>query len=274
MRFTHCVTAIASMLSLSACVTKGTNPVDPYEPINRKIYTFNTKVDSIILKPAARVYVAVIPPKIRAGVNNVYNNVNMIPTVANDILQAKWNYVIKDTWRFIANTTIGIGGIFDPASTFGLPPHSNDLGLTFAQWGDKKSPYIMIPLLGPSTIRDGMGLMFDYTFFTPYPYLRSDPLIWSLLAVRYVDLRSQMLDTEKLMADAIDKYSFMRDAYLQHRNFLINGEQQDTGDLYVDDDEAEEKNKNTILPEEPANGTPSKFPLTTAQHVTHRATTT
>lgn len=279
MRF-NLVIFTAILLNITACVKKGPNPDDPYEAINRKTYKFNAAFDAAVLKPPTKLYVAVIPPPIRAGINNFYNNINMLPTVANDILQAEWNYAIKDTWRFIANTTIGIGGIFDPASTFSLPPHSNDLGLTFAKWGDKKSPYIVIPFLGPSTFRDGMGLMFDYALFTPYPYLHSDPLIYSLLAVRYVDLRSQMLDTERLMADAIDKYAFMRDAYLQHRQYLITGEQQDNGSLYVDDDAneashiANETNK-TILPETPADGKPSQFPITTAHiHATHRTVPT
>ena len=123
----------------------------------------------------------------------------------------------------------------------------------------------MLPFLGPSTIRDGMGLMFDYTFFTPYPYLHNDPLIYSVLALRYVDLRSQMLDTDKLINLSIDKYAFIRDAYLQHRNYLINGEKSPTEELYIDEEESEE-NQDEILPHEPANGTPSKFPLTTAQN--------
>lgn len=260
---------LASTLILSACATKGTNPDDPYEAFNRKIYKFNTAFDDVILKPPARVYAAVIPPRIRAGVNNVYDNINMIPTVANDLLQAEFNFAIKDTWRFIINSTLGVAGIFDPASTFKLPPHSNDAGLTFAKWGDKKSPYLVIPFLGPSTFRDGMGLMFNYTFFTPYPYIRSDALLYGALGLRYVDLRSQMLDTEHLMDDAIDKYSFMRDAYLQHRQFLMTGEQQqENSDLYVDE-EAGEAN-DSILPETPADGTQSQFPLTTAQNATHR----
>lgn len=253
------------IMSLTACVATGPHPDDPYEKINRKIYAFNSKLDKYFLKPPAEAYAKIIPSRVRAGINNVYNNLNMLPTVANDILQAEWNYVIKDTWRFIANSTIGIGGIFDPASTFSLPPHSNDLGITFAKWGDKKSPFIMLPFLGPSTIRDGMGLMFDYTFFTPYPYLHNDPLIYSVLALRYVDLRSQMLDTDKLINLSMDKYAFIRDAYLQHRNYLINGEKNPTEELYIDEEESEE-NQDEILPQEPANGTPSKFPLTTAQN--------
>jgi phospholipid-binding lipoprotein MlaA len=272
MRIVITLATIISIFLLPACVIKGTNPNDPYEPINRKIYKFNTAFDTVILKPPAKVYAAVVPPKIRAGVNNVYNNVNMLPTVANDLLQTDFNSTIKDAWRFIINTTIGIGGIFDPASTFSLPPHSNDLGLTFAKWGDKQSPYIVIPLLGPSTIRDGMGMMFDYALFTPYPYIHSDAWIYGILGLRYIDLRSQMFDTERLMADAIDKYTFMRDAYLQHRNYLITGEQQDNGSLYIEE-EATKADK-TILPETPADGKPSKFPLTTAHHATHHAVST
>ncbi len=260
---------LAATLILSACATKGQNPVDPYEPFNRKVYKFNAAFDSVILKPPAKVYAAVVPPEVRAGINNAYNNVNMLPTVANDLLQADWTVAIKDTWRFIINSTLGIAGIFDPASTFKLPPHSNDLGLTFAKWGDKQSPYLVIPFLGPSTFRDGMGLMFDYALFTPYPYIKSDALLYGILGLRYVDLRSQMFDADKLMAGAIDPYTFMRDAYLQHRQYLMTGEtQQESSALYVDEEANEANDK--ILPETPANGTPSKFPLTTAQHATHR----
>ncbi len=263
------IATLTSALLLSACVAKGPHPDDPYEHFNRKIYKFNAKFDAIVLKPPAKVYVAVVPAKIRAGINNVYDNVNMIPTVANDLLQAEWNMAIKDTWRFIANTTLGVGGIFDPASTMKLPPHSNDLGLTFAKWGDKKSPYLVIPFLGPSTFRDGMGMMFNYALLTPYPYIQPDALIYGILGLRYVDLRSQMFDAEKLMADAIDQYAFMRDAYLQHRQYLMTGElQQENSELYIDE-EANEANS-TLLPETPANGTPSNFPLTTAHHDTHR----
>ena len=259
---------LAGTLLLSACATKGTNPDDPYEPFNRKVYKFNTAFDTIILKPPAKIYAKVVPAQVRAGINNVYDNINMLPTVANDLLQAEWNLSIKDAWRFIINSTLGIGGIFDPASTFKLPPHSNDAGLTFAKWGDKKSPYLVIPFLGPSTFRDGMGLMFNYTLFTPYPYIKSDALLYGALGLRYVDLRSQMFDVDKLMADAIDQYAFMREAYLQHRHYLITGEQPVESSLYVDEEANEASD--TILPETPANGTPSKFPLTTAQHATHR----
>lgn len=229
------IALLVSSLFLLGCVAKGPHPEDPYESINRKTHAFNMKFDSLLLKPAAKVYKGVLPSFVRAGVNNVYNNVGMLPTIANDLLQAEGNYAIKDTWRFIVNSTFGIAGLVDVASTFSLPPHTNDIGLTFAKWGDKKSPYIVIPLLGPSTIRDGMGMMFDYAFFTPYPYINSNAAIYSILALRYVDIRSQMLESDQLLAEGLDKYTLIRDAYLQHRHYLITGEQEDNGALYVGD---------------------------------------
>ena len=265
MRLLTVISALAGGLLLSGCIAKGTDPNDPFESINRKTHAFNMVFDKYILKPPAIAYKTIIPSFVRAGINNAYNNVNMLPTVANDLLQAEGNYAIKDTWRFIINSTFGVAGIIDVASTFSLPPHSNDLGLTFAKWGDKKSPYVVIPLLGPSTIRDGMGMMFDYALFTPYPYIRSDAVLYTLLGVRYVDLRSQMLETDRFIEEALDKYAFIRDAYLQHRNFLITGEQQDNGALYVG-----EESDASALTETPENGTPSQFPLTTAQHDSHR----
>ncbi|KTD20202.1 lipoprotein VacJ-like protein [Legionella lansingensis] len=230
-------TILASCFMLSACIHKGSNPVDPYEPFNRKIYNFNMAVDATMLKPPARLYKAMIPARVRKSINNAYNNVAMLPTVANDVLQADWRYAIKDSWRFVINSTFGVAGFFDIAdSHFGLPPHYNDMGLTFAKWGDKKSPYIVLPLLGPSTIRDGMGLLFDYTVLSPYAYIDNAGVVWGLAVLRYVDLRSQMFETEALMDQALDKYAFIRDAYLQHRNFRITGEQE-TGSLYIDDDD-------------------------------------
>ena len=263
-RLIHTLTAIASSLLLISCASKGTNPDDPFESINRKTHAFNMAFDSVLLRPAAKVYKWAITSFVRAGINNAYNNVNMLPTIANDLLQAEGNYAIKDTWRFIANSTFGIAGFIDVASTFSLPPHSNDSGLTFAKWGDKKSPYIVIPLLGPSTIRDGMGMMFDYALFTPYPYIRSNGVLYGLLGLRYVDLRSQMLETDRLLAEGLDKYTFIRDAYLQHRNYLITGEQADNGALYVGDED-----DNSVLTTSHPNSAPSKFPLTTAKNATH-----
>ncbi len=230
---------LVSCLLLFGCTYRGTNPVDPYEPINREIHKFNMAFDATMLKPPAKLYKAVLPQQVRSSINNAYNNVLMLPTVANDLLQWQWRYAIKDSWRFLINSIFGVAGLFDVAdSSFGLPPHYNDLGLTFARWGDKKSPYIVIPFLGPSTVRDGVATIFDYALFTPYPYLDNDAVIYGLLGLRYVDIRSQMLDNERILDEALDKYTFIRDAYLQHRNFLITGEQsQENASLYVEEEE-------------------------------------
>ncbi|MCE3045876.1 VacJ family lipoprotein [Legionella sp. 16cNR16C] len=238
MRLMAVLTTCASSFLLASCIHKGPNPVDPYESINRETHKFNMAFDVTFLKPPARLYKAVLPGPVRASINNAYENVNMIPTVGNDLLQGELRQAGKDTWRFLINSTLGIAGFFDPASRMGLPPHSNDLGLTFAKWGNKESPYIVIPFLGPSTFRDGMGMLFEYPLLTPYPYLDSTVLTNTLIGVRYVDLRSQLFDTERLMDEALDKYAFIRDAYLQHRNYRITGEQGQTGDsesLYVEE---------------------------------------
>jgi phospholipid-binding lipoprotein MlaA len=117
----------------------------------------------------------------------------------------------------------------------GLPAHYNDLGLTFAKWGDKNSPYIEIPLLGPSTIRDGSGMLFQFALWSPYVYINNDALAYGLAALRFVDLRAQLLASERIMDEALDQYSFMRDAYLQHRNYQITGTKLEDGSGYVDE---------------------------------------
>lgn len=216
------LTLILTGILLSGCIRKGPNQQDPYESVNRKTYQFNQFFDTLLLKPIAKGYKALLPAPVRVGINNVYDNVNMVPTVANDVLQGDIAHAIKDFWRLGINSTLGIGGILDVANArCGLPPRSNDLGLTLAKWGDTHSPYIVIPLLGPSTIRDGMAAMFQYAVLTPYPYIRNDAVIWGVLGFRYIDLRSQLLDSENLIDEAFDRYSFIRDAYLQHRNYKI-----------------------------------------------------
>lgn len=233
---------ITTGLLLSACMHKGPNPIDPYESYNRKVHNFNMAFDATFLRPPARLYKAVVPARIRMGITNAFMNIDMIPTVANDILQADWRYTIKDSWRFFINSTFGIAGLIDVATTFGLPPHSNDLGLTFAKWGDKSSPYFVIPFLGPSTIRDASGLLFEYPILTPYSYFIVAEISYGLVGLRYLDVRSQLLEAEKLMHEALDPYIFIRDAYIQNRNFRINGLQpgnnantSDAGSLYVEE---------------------------------------
>ena len=233
MRLNAVLANLLGSLMLTSCV-QGTNPVDPYEPFNRKVHNFNMAFDATMLKPPAKLYVAIIPAPVRKGINNAYNNLDMIPSVASDLLQAEGKWAVKDTWRFVINSTLGIAGVFDVAMKFGLPPHYNDLGLTLAKWGDKKSPYIVIPFLGPSTIRDGSGWLFQFALYSPYVFIRDDALFFGLLGLRYIDLRSQLFDTELVMDQALDKYSFIRDAYIQHRNYLISGAEQNDSTLFIE----------------------------------------
>ncbi|WP_454783192.1 MlaA family lipoprotein [Legionella sp. WA2022007384] len=241
MRLISIVISFTGALALTGCACKGTNPADPFEPFNRKVYKFNSALDNAILRPTAKAYRAVLPAPVRKSINNFYNNLDLIPSVGNDLLQAEGKWAIRDSWRFIINSSLGVGGLFDVAKTFGLPPHSNDLGLTLAKWGDKNSPFLMLPLLGPSTLRDGAGWLFQFALYSPYVYINEDAVVYSLLALRTVDLRSQLLDTDQIMDEALDKYAFMRDAYLQYRNHLITGTHPDTGSLYVDDKKADQE---------------------------------
>lgn len=240
MRFIVKFSAVFGVLLATGCAHKGTNPIDPYEPFNRKVHNFNMTFDKLFLKPPTKLYVAVVPAFIRKSVNNAFNNLDMLPTVANDLLQAQGKWAIKDSWRFVINSTLGVAGLFDVADKFGLPPHYNDLGITLAKWGDKKSPYLVIPFLGPSTIRDGSGWLFQFCLWTPYVYINNDAIAYGLVGLRYLDLRAQLFDSERLMNEALDQYSFIRDAYLQHRMYLINGMEQDDGSLYANDVKAEQ----------------------------------
>ena len=215
------------------------NPEDPFENINREVFKFNMAFDATVIKPPTHLYIWAIPAPVRASINGVYNNVATLPTIANDILQLNFQQTQKDLVRLLINTTLGIGGIFDVASTKGYPVHRNDFGLTMAYWGSPRSPYIMIPFLGPATIRDSMGLIVDYTLFSPYPYI-PDVYLWPILGVRYVDLRSQLVDSEPLLKNALDQYAFIRDAYLQLRKNQIaeirpDVSQDQSQDLYVMD---------------------------------------
>lgn len=229
---------VTLLLLLTACLRKGPNPIDPYESFNRKSYQFNMAFDATFLKQPARLYNRVVPTPIRQRITNAYANLDLIPTVVNDVLQADFRHTIKDSWRLLINSTLGVAGFIDVASTFGLPPHSNDLGLTFAKWGDKKSPYLMIPILGPSTVRDGAGMIFQYPLLTPFSYVAEPFILYSASGVKYLDIRSRLFETEKLLHEALDPYILMRDAFLQHRQYLITGEVQSISvdaSLYVDE---------------------------------------
>ncbi len=224
------------LLMLVGCATNPTNPQDPYEGFNRKVFTFNEVADKYAILPVVRGYDDITPDVVQTSINNVFSNLGDIPTVGNDLLQGHVGWAIADTWRFIFNTTIGIGGIFDVASHFGLKDRNQDFGLTLAKWGAKKSPYIVFPFLGPMTVRDGVGAFSEYMLMTVYPLIRPYYIRWGVLSFYYVHLRAELLPAQDLIEQAFDPYVFVRDAYLQRREYLIEQNEGITpknGDEYV-----------------------------------------
>lgn len=213
---------IAFTMIVVGCARKPSNArLDPYENFNRVMFAFNQDVDHLVYRPVAKVYHTIVPPPLQLGISNIFDNVNELPTMGNDILQGKVKYVFLDFWRLFINSTLGVGGLFDVATRLGLKKHFNDFGMTLAYWsGKKESPYLVIPFLGPSTFRDGLGIAVDY-LMTPYPYIRPKGTNYIIQGVRLTSIRAQLLDTDKLVDDAFDPYIFVRNAYLQHRTAAV-----------------------------------------------------
>jgi phospholipid-binding lipoprotein MlaA len=212
------VLLIAVLVGLSGCAT--TNK-DPLEGVNRGIYKFNDVVDQYAMKPVAKAYKAVTPSPVRTGISNFFSNLGTLTTVVNDLLQLKFAQAFTDAGRFVINTTFGIAGFIDVASKDNIPKHQEDFGQTLGYWGVGSGPYLVLPILGPSTVRDAGGLAFDTVTSDPITYLHNTGQIRAHNQVRFVqflDKRTQLLDAKDLVDDAsIDPYAFMRDAYLQRR---------------------------------------------------------
>jgi phospholipid-binding lipoprotein MlaA len=200
---------------LGGCAT-GPNPRDPFEPFNRKMMEFNEGVDAVALKPAATIYREVLPPLVRTGVSNFFGNLNDAWSFVNSLLQFRLQDAADNFARVQLNTFVGIGGIFDVASEFNVERHREDFGQTLGRWGIPAGPYLVLPLLGPSTVRDAIALPVD----RKGDFLHDvDP--WgqsTLFALRLVDARSNLLRASSVLDQAaLDKYSFTRDAHLQRR---------------------------------------------------------
>jgi phospholipid-binding lipoprotein MlaA len=198
--------------------------VDPYEKFNRAVFGFNMRMDRYILRPIAQGYDTITPSPIRKGIGNFFSNLDMLNTIPNDLLQGKTAYFTADTWRFILNTTLGLGGVFDVATRFGLPQHHEDFGLTLAYWsgesGLKPQPYLVLPIMGSSTTRDTFGRLPSYATW-PFTYMDPQYYNYGALALNAVNKRADLLPADKLLQDAFDPYIFVRDAYLQTRNHAI-----------------------------------------------------
>lgn len=209
-------------LVLGGCASVGNSAgtKDPLEGMNRKIYGFNKGVDSIVLKPVAKAYDAVTPKPLQDGVGNVFRNVGEISNFLNNVLQFKLGEAGVDTGRFLINSTIGIAGLFDVASSVGLQRNEEDFGQTLASWGVDSGPFLMLPLLGPSTLRDGLAKPVD-SAMDPIQGIEHVPTRNRLMGTRLISGRVELFPVEKQLEDALDEYTFLRDAYLQRREFLI-----------------------------------------------------
>lgn len=205
--------------------------VDPYEKFNRHVFAFNMALDKHVFRPIAHGYDVIIPVPIRKGISNFFANLDMLNTIPNDLLQGKTAYFTADTWRFILNSTLGIGGLFDVATRFGLPKHHEDFGLTLAYWGGecglKPQPYLMLPILGSTTTRDAFGKIPAYATW-PFTYVDPQYYNYGALALNAVDKRADLLPADKLVNDSFDPYIFVRSAYLQSRNHNIEKNRHET----------------------------------------------
>jgi len=203
-------------LMLSGCASTANN--DPLEGINRGIYKFNDVADKAVIKPVAGAYKAVLPSPVRSGVNNFFGNLSTFVSVINDILQFKFDKAAEGAGRFVINSTFGIAGLVDVASMDGIEKRKEDFGQTLGYWGVGSGPYIVLPFLGPSNIRDTAGLVVDSMAFDPLGYVDDPATRNSAYALRFLDKRAQLLPGSDLLDEAaLDPYAFMRDAYAQRR---------------------------------------------------------
>jgi phospholipid-binding lipoprotein MlaA len=212
-----------------ASSTPSAEPSDPLEPMNRAIFSFNDGLDEAIVRPVATAYRDHVHGEIRSRVRNFFSNIGDVFIGVNDILQGNFRHGFEDEMRVVFNTTFGLFGLHDVASDMGIEKRKADFGETFGRWGVGEGPYLVLPILGPSTVRDSAGWALDI-YTDPLLYVRPIALRNSLYVLRFTNVRADLLDASRLLEEAaLDKYVFQRDAYLQYRRNLIRraGESED-----------------------------------------------
>ena len=213
--------ALATAGLLAGCATSG-NPKDPIEGFNRAMFAFNEGLDSAIIKPVATGYEAVLPSPVRTGVTNFFGNIEDLFVGVNNLLQGKVPEALSDLGRVVINSTIGLLGVIDFASDAGLEKHDEDFGQTFGRWGVGTGAYVVVPVFGPRTVRDTVGLVLD-VHVDPVANHRPTGTRDAAVILRLVNNRANLLAADKVVEEAaLDKYSYMRDAYLQRRRNLIH----------------------------------------------------
>ncbi|MCC6135025.1 MAG: VacJ family lipoprotein [Candidatus Contendobacter sp.] len=223
--FRHCFLALAAAALLTGCASTtdlADEDADALESYNRAMFAFNDAVDKAVFKPVAKVYWRVLPEPVTDSVGNFFSNLNDVVVLANDLLQFKLHQAAMDSSRIVFNTTFGLGGLFDVATRMELPKHREDFGQTLGVWGFGAGPYLVLPLLGPSTVRDTFGVAGDF-MINPIDWATdSEAVKWGLWGLNLINRRASLLRIERALVDEqIDPYSFQRSAYLQMRRNLI-----------------------------------------------------
>jgi len=237
--------------ALAACASippgAGANPVDPWEVYNRHMFDFNDRVDRALLKPVAQAYEAVLPEPVRVCINTAFLNLGEPVNAINNLLQGKPSEAMTDICRFAVNSTVGLLGCFDVAAKAGAPRSNEDFGQTLGRWGLAAGPYFVLPLLGPSSVRDTFGRLLDFLDTDPLWYIDHIPTRNILVGTRLVDTRASLLQAEKVLAAAaLDTYQFVRDGYLQlRRNLVYDGNPPRLLDPDEDDTPPPEPNSGT-----------------------------
>lgn len=226
---------VLGILLMQGCATVNGpgDPNDPLEGYNRAMYKFNDGVDRYVVKPVAKGYDAVTPAPVQKGIGNFFSNLDDVVVIVNDLLQFKLKQAAADTGRFIINSTLGLFGLIDWATDMGLEKHNEDFGQTLGYWGVPSGPYIILPFLGPSTIRDTGGLYADTNYLDPIynewqdggfppPERENGNAVWGLTTLKVVDTRAKLLKIGNIVDEAsLDPYVFLREAYLQRRKNLV-----------------------------------------------------
>jgi phospholipid-binding lipoprotein MlaA len=243
------------LLTLLSCLLVGgcaalppgkPDPRDPWERFNRSTFKFNDALDRAIARPVAKAYVKVMPRVIRTGVSNALSNLDTVPTIINDTLQGKFRMAGHDSARFLLNSTLGLGGLFDPASAAGLEYNEEDLGQTLGKWGVESGPYLVLPVLGPSSARDAFSRAAD-TFLEPVWYLEDDSTRYLIRLIDLLDQRAGLLELDAQLERSYDRYAFVRNAWLQRREYQVKD-----GDVADQSLELEEEFKDDLPAESPA----------------------
>ena len=218
--------SIAVAVVLSGCATvpadSGNDPRDPIESFNRQVFEFNEVVDRAVLKPVAQAYEFVLPEPVRDCISNIFSNFREPSNAVNNLLQGKPVDAVSDVCRLVVNSTIGLAGCFDPARKMGLEKHSEDFGQTLGRWGIGAGPYLVVPILGPSSVRDAIGIYGAEPYLDPNFYIDNIRVRNAIIGTRIVDQRAQLLRADDLISGAaLDKYRFIRDGYLQRRRSQV-----------------------------------------------------